>query len=63
MSSNDAKYIEKIVRAKVKLEGALRGHSASCPVDIDPEYMGPCKCGAEASNSAIQAALRELELK
>lgn len=59
---NNIKLIEKIVRAKVKLEGAKRGHSERCMVDMDPDYMGPCTCGASTSNSAIDAALDELNL-
>jgi coenzyme F420-reducing hydrogenase gamma subunit len=59
----DYKLVEKIVRAKVKLEAARRRHSDRCPVDMDPEYMGPCTCGASSSNSAIDSALKELELE
>ena len=60
---SDVKLIEKIVRAKVRLESAKRRHSERCMVDMDPDYMGPCTCGAESSNAAIDAALKELELE
>lgn len=62
MTPGELKLIEKIIRAKVELEGALRPHSDSCPIDMDPYYMGPCKCGATTSNNRIAAALRELDL-
>lgn len=54
--------LEKLVRAKVKLEGARRSHSDRCMVEVDPEYHGPCTCGASGSNSAVNEALRELKL-
>lgn len=54
--------LEKVVRAKVKLEGARRSHSDRCMVEVDPEYRGPCTCGASGSNAVISAALRELKL-
>lgn len=52
--------IEKIVRAKVALEQRRRNHT--CMIDMDPDYMGPCKCGASDTNAAISAALDELQL-
>lgn len=54
--------IEKIVRAKVSLEGSRRGHSDTCPVDYDSDYMGPCTCGASGHNGKIYNALEELKL-
>lgn len=32
-------------------------------VEADPDYMGPCTCGASDTNNRIEAALRELELE
>jgi hypothetical protein len=61
--TTNLKLIEKIVRAKVKLEGSKRRHSERCMVDMDPDYMGPCTCGASETNSAIDSALEELELE
>ena len=58
----ELRLIEKIVRAKVALEGAKTGHSSRCMIDMDPEYRGPCTCGADANNGAIKATLKELEL-
>lgn len=52
--------MERIVRAKVALEGARKPHT--CIIDDDPDYMGPCKCGASEQNAAISKALRELDL-
>lgn len=54
--------IEKMVRAKVKLEGSRRGHSDRCPVDYDPEGYSPCNCGASSHNSRVSDALDELKL-
>jgi len=54
--------IEKMVRAKIKLEGSRRGHSDSCPVEADPEGFAPCNCGASNHNGKISDALDELDL-
>lgn len=51
-----------MVRAKVSLEGAWVGHSLSCPVDADPDYMGPCSCGASTHNNRVSNALDALKL-
>ena len=61
-TKSELKLLEKIVRAKVKLESARRRHSDGCPVEYDPDYYGPCTCGASKTNAAIDAALHELEL-
>lgn len=54
--------VEKIVRAKIKLEGQQRGHSDSCPVEADPEGFAPCNCGASSHNRKINNAIEELDL-
>jgi hypothetical protein len=54
--------IEKLVRAKVKLEGTRRSHTDRCAVELDPEGFAPCSCGVSAHNSALEAALKELKL-
>jgi hypothetical protein len=51
--------IEKVVRAKVALEGTLQEHPLHCPV---AQGDGPCTCGADAHNARIQRALKELKL-
>ncbi|OGN06281.1 MAG: hypothetical protein A3B86_04145 [Candidatus Yanofskybacteria bacterium RIFCSPHIGHO2_02_FULL_38_22b] len=56
------KLIEKIVRAKVKLENSKMNHKDSCPVESDPEGYAPCNCGASKTNGAIDAAIRELNI-
>jgi hypothetical protein len=50
--------IEKMVRAKVRLEGAIQEHSLTCPADSGE---GPCTCGADKHNAPVRSALRELE--
>ena len=62
MNANELKLVEKIVRAKVVLERAQRRHEDHCRIEGDPEYLGPCTCGATKSNAAIHEALRELSL-
>lgn len=57
----NTQLIEKIVRAKVALEGAKVKHEDFC-VTEDPDSMAPCNCGASAANNAISRALRTLEL-
>ena len=54
--------IEKIVRAKMKLEGGSKDHSDRCAVELDPEGYAPCSCGASSHNSSVQAAIDELKL-
>ncbi len=54
--------IEKMVRAKIKLEGARRRHSDHCVTEYDPETMAPCNCGAADLNAALNDAARELNL-
>ena len=51
---------EKIIRAKVRLEELKKDHSPNCMVKTDPDYIGPCSCGARANNAAIDAVLKEL---
>ena len=63
MQISTAKLIEKMVRAKVKLEGSRMSHKDSCPVESDPEGYAPCNCGASKTNSAIDAAIRELNIE
>ena len=63
MQLSTAKLIEKMVRAKVKLENSKISHKDSCPVECDPEGYAPCNCGASKTNSAIDAATRELSIE
>lgn len=58
MTKEEAVLFEKIVRAKVALEGARQQHSSTCAADDD---FGPCTCGASSANSKIESALRELK--
>jgi len=59
---SDTKLLEKIIRAKVKLEEGKASHTEGCPVEDPTGYGGQCKCGADKANAAITAALHELEL-
>ena len=46
---------EKVMRAKIMLEGKKprrAGHSDRCMIDLDPDYYGPCTCGADKVNAA-----------
>jgi hypothetical protein len=61
-SKEEIKLIEKISRTKMKLESMLRQHSANCMLELDPDYYGPCTCGANEHNRGIQAAIKELSL-
>lgn len=55
------KLVEKLVRAKVKLENARKKHADHCMFE-DPDYMGPCTCGASTINEALNEVLEELEI-
>jgi len=61
-TTTELKLIEKIVRAKVRLEGSKTSHSDNCNCE-EPENFAPCNCGASAHNTKIDAALRELSLE
>lgn len=52
--------IERMVRAKIRLEGSLKQHPVSCPAE---QGDGPCTCGADKHNENIRAAIRELSFK
>jgi hypothetical protein len=52
--------IEKIARAKLRLEEAQLAHT--CLLGSDSDYYGPCRCQAGPVNAKIALALRELEL-
>jgi hypothetical protein len=58
---DEVALIERIVRAKVHLEGAKASHTPGCATDDDTSHA-PCNCGATSSNAKIGAALRELKL-
>ncbi len=55
--------IEKIVRAQVSLENSKARHGDNCVVNLDPDSMAPCNCGASKINSTIEATLRQLKLE
>lgn len=61
MTAEEARLHEKIVRAKVKLEGSKKEHASNCRVVLDPESTAPCSCGATDFNKVVDAALNELE--
>jgi len=58
-----AKLIEKMVRAKVRLENSRVSHKNGCPVESDPEGHAPCNCGASATNLNINFAIKDLSLE
>ncbi len=62
MENSETKYVEKIVRAKVKLESFKKEHSSGCIPENDPESFAPCSCGASEHNSKIDSILKELSL-
>jgi hypothetical protein len=62
-TKEEIKVIEKMAVAKFKLQSMIRGHVADCPVRLDPEYTGPCKCGASEINAGLKAAIKELSFE
>lgn len=58
---NAEKLFERIIRAKVKLEGMKKGHDARCVVEMDPEGFAPCNCGATTRNAVVDEILKILE--
>jgi hypothetical protein len=62
MTKTELKLIQKIGAARSLLEKRIP-HSVSCPVDCDPDYMGPCTCGASKTNNTYQEVLNILDLE
>ena len=54
--------IEKIIRAKIKLQSNLQAHTDRCIIGLDPEGYDPCDCGATAYNKVFEDVINELEL-
>lgn len=54
--------IEKMVIALAKLASLRRKHSDTCLVELDPNYMGPCRCGATEHNANLGAARAALKI-
>ncbi len=57
------KLIEKIVRAKVKIEALKRDHLSSCITEMDDTSHAPCDCGVSQLNAKIDSVLEELKLE
>ena len=58
----NAQLMEKIIRAKIALEGCRVMCKSSCASDDITGYPVPCNCGAENANRGINEALRALKL-
>jgi hypothetical protein len=56
----DNQLIEKIAKAKIHLPDYEFGHT--CMIDMDPDYMGPCGCGADKNNEILKKVKRALDL-
>lgn len=56
----ETKLIEKIARAKMMLESMRKDHSEDCMIARDPSYPGPCECGTDEHNVAVNKAIKEL---
>ena len=54
--------LEKLIRAKIKLEALRRKHDDRCMLELDPDYYGDCTCGASPHNAVFDDVLEELEL-
>jgi len=62
VDKNEAyRLVEKMARAKMRLEGHRRQHTDHCPME-DPSSLAPCNCGASNTNDAIDKAIKELSL-
>ncbi len=59
---SNMQLVEKIVRAKVKVEGLKKVHTATCAAE-EPEGRAPCNCGASAHNATIDSILEDLALE
>ena len=54
--------LEKIVRAKVHLEGRTVAHKATCASEDLTGHPCPCNCGADDANRPVERALEALKL-
>jgi len=61
-SEFELELIEKIIRARIRLEGLRKDHSENCPAS-DPLQAGSCRCGADTHNSKVNAVLKGLDIK
>jgi hypothetical protein len=61
MSKSEIELVSRIAKAQLVLEGAIREHRESCPVN-DPHMAGMCTCGADEQNTKIQKALSFLQI-
>ena len=59
----ELELIQKIVTARIKLEGLCKSHSTACAEDDSGLTPGKCTCGAEEHNRAINEVLACLEIK
>ena len=58
----NVQLMEKIIRAKIALEGSIVPCKMSCPAEDMTGHPAACTCGAEAANTRIREALRALKL-
>ncbi len=72
VSKTEAKNIEKIARARAKLEivideikaeleGLLADHHIQCPAEDLTGFPAACNCGADKKNTKIQSIISKLE--
>lgn len=54
--------LEKIVRAKIHLEGRSVPHKMSCPAEDLTGHPARCTCGADEANAPVERALAALKL-
>jgi hypothetical protein len=63
MNINDVELGRRLGKAEVELEKAKTRHADRCCVEMDPEGITPCNCGATSTNMAIDKAIRILRGK
>lgn len=64
MTLTELKLIERIMRAKIKLENVPRiDHKSGCLAEDGSGYPVACKCGADKTNQSIREALLALSLE
>lgn len=58
-----AKLIERMVRAKIKLEGLHMPHRSMCEAGDDTGAPCGCRCGADEYNSRVTSAISDLRIE
>lgn len=58
----EIQLIQKMAEAIKELKGLKKTHTYGCVVDLDPESMQPCTCGAIQHNAKIDRIITSFNI-